>query len=375
MQLGANGEAYIAGTKYPFQAGYQKPWSEFVLPALGAVASAGCTLVTGGVATVACLAIPVALPFVYDWITKSGGRFNPQTGQLERYNDGLGIWDVSTPATSCRGSDPLAVGLCALNKLIGNGWPANTVFSDCYYYSQAPTQVGVRCKPYPSNGSSDPLVQVIKYGTMPPSWLPSSMDDIAPYMRNVNPDPRVWGELINKGTTLDLPNPTITGPTSIQGPETVKQNSDGTKEISRTTYNFTINGNTITNTSNVTTTNNYNSSNVQTGTTTSTTTPTDTMPQEEPKDPCDKHPTALGCKDVDFDTPDGEIPKETKQITFAPESVLGGGSCPAPRPLAFGRDFSYAATCDALTTYVRPVVIAIAGWIAIVIIFGVGKPE
>ena len=92
-------------------------------------------------------------------------------------------------------------------------------------------------------------------------------------------------------------------------------------------------------------------------------------------DLCKEHPDILACQKIDFDTPDGEIPKENRQITYAPENVLGGGSCPAPRDLAYGRQFSYATTCDALTTYVRPMVIAIAGWMAIVIIFSIGKPE
>jgi len=92
-------------------------------------------------------------------------------------------------------------------------------------------------------------------------------------------------------------------------------------------------------------------------------------------DLCKEHPDILACQKIDFDTPDGEIPKENRQITYAPENVLGGGSCPPPRDLAYGRQFSYATTCDALTTYVRPMVIAIAGWMAIVIIFSIGKPE
>lgn len=95
----------------------------------------------------------------------------------------------------------------------------------------------------------------------------------------------------------------------------------------------------------------------------------------EKSDLCADHPDILACQKVDLDTPEGEIPKTTKQITYAPESVLGGGSCPPPLPMAYGEVLDYSSTCDNLVTWVRPMVIAIAGWIAIVIIFGVGKPE
>ena len=73
------------------------------------------------------------------------------------------------------------------------------------------------------------------------------------------------------------------------------------------------------------------------------------------------------------DVPDGDIPTNTKTVTYAPEGSLGGGSCPSDRSLGVEYTFSYSSTCSTLTTYVRPMVLAIAAWMALVIIFGIGK--
>ena len=152
------------------------------------------------------------------------------------------------------------------------------------------------------------------------------MDDIAPYMVNTVPDGRVWGEALEKGAEFPLPNPTVTGPSQIQGPEKTTTNPDGSRTVERTTYNFQTAGNTINNTSNVTTTTTYNTDNSVRNTSTTTTTPTDE--ERDPEDPCEKRPNSIGCQELE-DPPKTEIPKETKTITYAEEAGIGGGSCPA----------------------------------------------
>lgn len=368
----------ISGQRYPFQAGYQQPKSQWVMPALGAAAAIGCTFVTGGVATVACLGLPVAMPYLYDWITRSGGRLNPETGQLERQQAGecsadCYFWRISTvvgqsqppeqyyyrsETSACEAAGEIARGLSPRYQPPYT-YPAGSGFCRAMLDGTTPTNFATlgRGSPRPADQST---------------WLPSSMDDIAPYMRNVNPDGRVWGEALERGAEFPQPDPTVTGPSQIQGPEKTTNNPDGSRTVERTTYNFQTSGNTITNTSNTTSSTTYNIDNSVRNSSSSTTAPT--AEQADPEDPCEKRPNSIGCQELD-EPPQSEIPKQERQITYAPESVLGGGSCPASRPLAYGREFSYAATCDALTTYVRPMVIAIAGWIAIVIIFGVGKPE
>ncbi|BEP55048.1 hypothetical protein GmRootV118_22920 [Variovorax sp. V118] len=383
------GAGGVQGVRYPVGASYQIPWGTVAPVAAGIV----CALATAGVCGVAS-GVAAAAPYIMNWIDRAGLKRDPETGAIERseidpswpVSDGYLWHTVWQPSGSGNQYFESAVGAC---RGMAPLWSAAHSVPMTNIRVSGSTCLGATGgnPDYPftavsrGNASECPAGWYITpFGCFSAANLPrvvQTVDQVIEALKKVNPDPRVWGETLERGGEIPMPNPTVTGPSQIQGPETVKQNQDGSREVSRTTYNFTTNGNQVTNTSNVTTTNIFNSSNVQTSTTTTATTPSDTTPgaEQEEEDMCAKHPEILGCQKIDFDTPDGEIPKKDKQVTYAPESVLTGGSCPAPRELAYGRSFSYAATCDALTTYVRPMVIAIAGWIAIVIIFGVGRPE
>lgn len=351
MNLGAKGEAYISGTKYPFQAGYQKPWSEYVLPALGAAATVGCTLASGGLATAACFAIPLTLPYLYDWITKAGGRINPETGALERNNSSdPGFCDGVTVSTCYKWSwnnppaGPAVVGTstnphiaCESARPHWEAWLGAGRFSGSWTaVDAAPSNPGAAYSCWGVlDGVYKSIYNLIRGDVRPPdstTWYPSSMDDIAPYMQKVNPDPRVWGEVIEKGAEMPLPNPTVTGPSQIQGPERTTTNPDGSRTVERTTHNYSNTGNTITNISNVTTTTTYNTDNSVRSTSSTTETPTEEEADKE--DACEKRPNTIGC--ADMDTPTGEIPRETKTITYVEESVFGGGSCPSDKQWSSG---------------------------------------
>lgn len=386
------GAGGVQGVRYPVSAGYQIPWGTVAPVAVGIV----CAVATAGACGVAG-AVGAAAPYIMDWLDRGGFKRNSETGVMEKqttpseYTESSGYtYYVSWSGQSTGYKQTMQLACDAAPEMVKAAYAAagrpNVVVGGSTLMPG-----GSICKVEQDGTVFDHDVRQGIPSDCPAGWyitpvgcfsaanLPRfavPIADLISRLSQVNPDPRVWGEVLDKGGTIEFPDPTVTGPTSIQGPETVKQNSDGTREVSRTTYNFSTAGNTVTNTSVVTTNNTYNSSNVQTGSTTTTTTPTDTTPAaEEPEDACTKHPEALGCQKIDFDTPDGEIPKQDKQITYAPESVLGGGTCPPPVPIAYGEVLDYSATCSNLVTWVRPMVIAIAGWIAIVIIFGVGKPE
>lgn len=321
MQLGQSGSTFIAGQKYPFQAGYQQPKSSWVLPALGAAAAIGCTFASGGLATVACLGLPAAMPFLYDWMTRSGARINPETGQLERQDP-----------TAC------TIGPCYEFKDASGAWTRD---GEAACDSFMPPEYGPGFLYFSDNGlcrvtSNNQVERGLERRSAPPlssTWYPSSMDDIVPYMRDVVPDGRVWGEALEKGAEFPLPNPTVTGPSQIQGPEKSTTNPDGSRTVERTTYNFNTSGNTITNTSNVTTTTTYNADNSVRSVSNTTTTPTDEEADKESE--CEKRPNSLGCQELD-EAPTGEIPRETKTITYAEESVFGGGSCPSDKQWSSG---------------------------------------
>jgi hypothetical protein len=172
--------------------------------------------------------------------------------------------------------------------------------------------------------------------------------------------------------------PKVSGPASVAGRKEVTKNpiSNGERETTKqTNYDCqyfdgptVTDGGTVACAEKTTTTEKDTVTDPQTQQTTVTTkqtaetiAPVDTTSQkpQEPTDPCDKNPDRVGC--ATLDTPEGEIPKITKTFTFQAEDLgLGGGSCPAPTTVSTSNG-SYTLDlgryCDAITTYVRPVVI------------------
>lgn len=148
----------------------------------------------------------------------------------------------------------------------------------------------------------------------------------------------------------------------------------GTKtETTTTQAKNTYSGNQQTVSTQTTTTTNI-TNNITNNTTTNITnqTETDLPPEKESEDICDKNPDSLAC--AELDTPEGEIPRDTIEITFQPDDLgLGSGTCPADRQIG-PHTFSYAATCSTLSTYVYPLVIALSMFGALLIIF-VGKTD
>lgn len=375
-----DGSVVFAGVKYPWQAGYQISKSGLV-SAAGALLSAA-----GGPYTAAAL---FAAPFLLDWLTKAGGRVAPDGVGIERTDPTLctvapcyeyrSSYDNGSNNTPWYPTYKQACDFVALiyNNRQSPGWQAQSSMictltgplSGQIDVIGASAQIGYAGTAGSTRGAVPSTAQ----------YLPSSMDDIAPYMArsDVNPDGRVIQELLDKGADIPMPAPTVTGPASVVGSETTTVNPDGTKTVSRTTYNFNTSGDTITNTSNVTTTNNYNTSNVITGTTTTTATP---VAAEAKPSECETNPQSNGCRTDEFDTPTQEIPKTTRNVTFNAENLgFAGGACPAdkfmtPHGMASIKVYDWAGTCDKVTTYAKPMILALATFAALMIIF-VGKPE
>lgn len=102
-------------------------------------------------------------------------------------------------------------------------------------------------------------------------------------------------------------------------------------------------------------------------------------PKEDTLTQCDKYPQSLGC--AELDTPTGEIPRETKDITFSPEELFGTGSCPADVSMSFGTLGGLNAKVIDWTTFcgmalpLRLLVIALASIMAFFIIMPGGRVE
>lgn len=341
--------------KYPYNATSTVPWGDVAK----AVGTMGCSLVTGGAAALACA---VAVPLVIDWIGKGGGRLNPQTGALERKDPTL--CTVAPCYQFKAGPMTESEWVTGLGPAC-QAWIVKAVAT--YGWNLAYRGIGTIDNGYClySENGQDRTTIMQRRSTAPVSatWIPASMDDIAPYM-GTPADGRVIGELLDKGADIPLSVPTITGPTSITGPVTTTINNDGSRTVTSTTNNYTTGGNTVTSTSSVTTTTTYNTDNSVRNTTTTTTVPT---AEAEKQDVCKDHPESLMC--VELGTPEGTIPKSSKNITYSAESVWGGGSCPQDKQWmsqTMARSYTLIpwSTACGWAVSMRAVVLLLAAWAA-----------
>jgi len=339
--VGFNGEFIVGGSasgrgvKYPASGSYAIPWSTVAPVAAGIV----CAVATAGACGVAS-GIAAATPYIMNWVERAGGARDPETGNIgsgdpaAKQSDGY-TWTspnipgqtFQTKELACQahvaqvsvGSETrnvhiVAPSLCQWEQNPPSYWTT---------YSQNMTQGGA---------SSCPVGRWVLANSpsscfLSPPIVAWTAAEVVTKLASINPDPRVWGEVLERGGEIPMPDPTLTGPSQIQGPERSTTNPDGTRTVERTTYNFQTSGNTINNTSNVTTTTTFNTDNSVRSVSNTTETPTAEESDEE--DACEKRPNTIGC--ADMDTPGGEIPRETKTITYVEESVFGGGSCPSDK--------------------------------------------
>ncbi len=101
-------------------------------------------------------------------------------------------------------------------------------------------------------------------------------------------------------------------------------------------------------------------------------TDTDKPTEEQDKSLCEKHPEILACSKPELDVPDGEIPRTTKQISYAEEGGFGGGSCPSnvyanlqgKQPMVY----EWTRTCSVVSTYIRPIILLLGAMGALFIL-------
>lgn len=186
---------------------------------------------------------------------------------------------------------------------------------------------------------------------------------------------RALADAVNAGEKVDVGPAIVTGPSTAAGPQpkvTTTTSSDGKQQTKTetTTYNITYNNNTVNVTSTTTTQTSTSITNNGNTTTTTETTTEDKEPEDESK--CDEGATDLSC--AQMDTPEGTIPKRDVALTYAAEALgLGGGSCPADKVVQLhdGRSikvFDFVKACEMTTTYVRPLVLALAAFICFLIL-------
>ncbi|SDC08971.1 TspB protein [Paracidovorax valerianellae] len=154
------------------------------------------------------------------------------------------------------------------------------------------------------------------------------------------------------------------GTTTEVAPGTTGETQPATRtNTTTTTHNVTYNNNVVT--YNTTTINNTTITNNVTGQTDTTTDETvtedDAKPEEDKPDLCQKNPDILACQKPDLDTPDGEIPKSTVDVTYQIEDTWGSGACPASLYANINGQsvmvYDWPQTCSIVATYVRPLLL------------------
>lgn len=101
-------------------------------------------------------------------------------------------------------------------------------------------------------------------------------------------------------------------------------------------------------------------------------TDTDKPTEEQDKSLCEKHPEILACSKPELDVPDGEIPRTTKQISYAEEGGFGGGACPSNvYANLHGKQtmvYEWTRTCSVVSTYIRPIILLLGAMGALFIL-------
>lgn len=94
---------------------------------------------------------------------------------------------------------------------------------------------------------------------------------------------------------------------------------------------------------------------------------------DEKSDFCLENPDVLACAKPDLDTPDGEIPRSTRDVTLNEENLFGGGSCPAdvyfaPHGLQSLKIWDWNKACGYISSYLKPIVILCCTFAAFMIL-------
>lgn len=323
-----------------------------------AVAAAGCAVGGGGVVgAVVCGGTAIAIPIALNWMANAGVRVNPATKVLEKSDPTKCTVAPCYRYYMTQDTVPYSVFEEARSAnaacMAYAAWRSGPAFSTdpnrAVFLSASETTCYLQFVNKSTGANAFAYTaSIFKTGVNPSTayWENASIADATGLMNNSRiPNADIVRELDAAGQSAAMqPQPgtvAVTGPASVQGPSTtsVTNNSTTTTTTTNTTTtnNYTYNTNNITNSSSVTTTTSSTAVKNPDGTTTTTTNPpttTTTNPGDaapaEPKDPptqCDKFPNSLGC--AELDTPSGTIPKETKNVTFQAEDVLGTGQCPA----------------------------------------------
>ncbi|MFV0678382.1 virulence factor TspB C-terminal domain-related protein [Variovorax sp. tm] len=377
--VGATGKASVAGVAVPVAVS-----GLVAKDAMAGAVSGALAGVRGGLPGVAVgAAVGAALPLTLNWINQAGVRINADTGDVEAKPANSPADGCATVPTSQYASYSLYKGKNPSSWCIqiGHTGPGS-------FFQEAVIEGG-QCRVYIVCGDGYKFAVAnwgSNFGDNVTTWVPLTAQQLADKLTGstANPAPGVPQELDNAGSPAAVKDLAATGPASIAGPATVTINNiDNSVRTTTTTNNYSYSGSSITNTSTTTKTEETKADGTKTSSSTTTTTPGDTEPAKpKPEDvivQCDKYPNSLGC--ADLDTPDADIPRSTKEVSFTAEDPFGGGKCPADVMASFRAIGNQSLKIVDWTTFcgmalpLRGLVLALASIMAFFIIMPGGVRE
>lgn len=286
------------------------------------------------------------------------------------YNDWVpgGLSDGATfydrPSSSCPAGSPIVNGVCngpapTVEK------PLDRIFEDNIVNKPWETKFAEIAAQAIASGIYKIGENIYTDGT--------SLDITGPNAVPISETTSTWPVNVLPGTTTPAPSG-HTGPTDSG---TLKQTTTTTAENTFNPSSSGSGGSSASGPSMTTTQKSETKSSVTNNITnnTSTTvttniTQTDEPPKEEEKDFCQKNPDALACAEAD--TPEQETPKGELNISYEYVDIFGNGSCPSDSYLnTHGQSlkvWDWAATCDNVQSYFRPILIACCAFAAFVIV-------
>lgn len=180
---------------------------------------------------------------------------------------------------------------------------------------------------------------------------------------------RAIQDAVKAGEVVGTDPAVISGPASSPPKVSTSVKADGTTSKTTTTNNYNYAGNNVAVTT-VTNVENYNP--VTNVTTTDTTVASGPGEVTKPTE-CEANPNSVGCSEKD-NVPEGVIPKETKNVAYAVESLNWGVSAGCPSAMSFnapvtGKSFQleYTPFCD-IASRMRPFILAGAAFVAMMIV-------
>ncbi len=214
----------------------------------------------------------------------------------------------------------------------------------------------------------------------PGSKQPATPQEVEDRLASVPLTPAALKQLGEAGVTptpSSSDTPSVTNPQPSPEKTTTKTNPDGSTETTVCRTVGTTQGNSVKLSEHCTVTARDPSGNI-TGTTTTATDQADPTPgQEERSLFCELFPNVLACAEFG-DPEDAELPRAERSVSYQAQTLFGSGSCPADTTmLVRGQVITigqWSSWCGYLVTYVRPIVLLLSAFAALMIVAR-GMPE